>query len=147
MPRERVRMRVKHESTSRQASRLAWRRFFSGLPAAVVAVIAVSVVLFGNETPKSQLIREYAAAAKQATTDVRLDAADLYYRKLISLEPFNDEYQFQLALVADDQGNHQRAWGLMSRIAPDTAYGYGPAHLWQAERLYVIARKPSPPVT
>ena len=124
---------------------LTYLRFLFGLPAVVIAVTAIAAVLFGNETPKTRLVSDYLAAAQTAFRDDRLVEADLYYRKVVSLEPFNADYQYSLATTADAMKSPRRAWALMSSIAPDDKVGHGRAHLWQALRLYEIAKKPKPP--
>ena len=70
------------ELTAGERRTLTFLRMGFGLPALMVASLAIAAIVFGRETPKSQLVKDYSAAAEAALQDDRLDEADLFYRKV-----------------------------------------------------------------
>lgn len=136
----------------------SFRHLLQGLPALIVMVL-VGIGLVGRtsaartEAPKSGEIgfiswivpllsvgaskntEEYDQAAIYAFERKNFDAADVYFRALLQVDPTNEKYRFGLARTAEARGNFEQALALMQELAPRDAKGYAPAHYWQAVRL------------
>ena len=124
---------------------IEFRRLVLGLPSVVIATGAIFLVTQEHRT-RADLIGDYQWAAATAMRGQDWDKADVYYRKLAWLHETDVATQYGLALVAEQQGDHDRARGLMSDIAPDDSAGFGPAHFWLARDLVRRTnRKPPAP--
>ncbi len=82
----------------------------------------------GNSSSVSQIPEDL----KQQLTDVQKQEK-IYLEKLISLDNNNDEHKYQLAILAEQRGEEQKAISLLQMIGPFDEPGYWKAHLRLAE--------------
>jgi tetratricopeptide (TPR) repeat protein len=116
--------------------------FWLGLPALTLAATISVLVLAGARTAAFESARIYRESAQAALTAKELPAAELYFRRLRDLQPHDAAATYGAAVVAELQGDRNRARRLMRTIAPLDWAGYGPAHYWLARDL--LARRPLP---
>jgi tetratricopeptide (TPR) repeat protein len=108
---------------------------FWGLPAVVVATgLGIVTGLVRSETDTA-LVAHYQQAAIDAQQRGEEDAAALWMKKTVMLEPDAPQHQFQLALTAAQQGRRDQAREVMRRIAPRDEQGYSAAHFWLARDM------------
>lgn len=98
-------------------------------------ISAVAVLLFAAHRHQAQLQGDYLTAGHQALADQDFSLARFHYTKCIQTGDDSPQVQFGLGLSLEGLEEYERAWQLMSAIAPETEPGYGPAHWWLAQRL------------
>lgn len=123
-------------ATSRQARYLLY-----GMPALLVGLTVLGAVAYSAGFSKERLIRRYQNAAAQAEENENFDAAQVYYEKLTNLNPVDPRYRFKVGVVAEQQGDMARAYGIMKSLAPDDQPGYTHAHVWMAAKMFESAAK------
>ena len=105
---------------------------------AVVATTAISAVLLIG--PGQRVTNWYLQNATLALINKEYGNARLCYAGLLQREPDNPKYQFGLALSLFGLGDNSAALILTRRLAPEGEGGYGPAHVFVAERLVTDAK-------
>lgn len=115
------------------AMRLPPRAWLS-LPAILALGAAAAAAAWVAEAPADRMLI-YRRAADEALARGALEAADIYYRKLIAVEEYDAEGRYGRGLVAQRRGHIERATAIMHHIAPLDRPGYAPAHFWLAEQL------------
>lgn len=108
------------------------RFLWLGLPAVTVTVVAAAIVARAITESHEDLADRYEATADRALADDDLEAADVFYRKAVSLQPVDPALQYGLAITSARRGNVNRAIRLMRILAPRDKQGYARAHLWWA---------------
>lgn len=103
-----------------------------GLPAVLVILTVAGFLLTNASETDAELTRRYDDAARAALEEDDYDAAQVYYDKLVRLDPSEPKYKFALALLAERQDDIERARRLMAQLAPLERTAYGPAHFWLA---------------
>ena len=111
------------------------KKLLLGVPALVVASVAIVLLVLSFIYPKQRLVSRYDQAGFQAFNRGDFEQATIYYEKLCYLEPTEDRYRFLLARVREERNEWVGAYGIMAGLAPLDEYRYGPAHLWMASRL------------
>lgn len=112
-----------------------WHLAGTALPCLVVAMAIGMTVGSGWRVSKSDICHRNAVAAQEATAQGDLKTAEFCFRKQLQLNPDHPEPRFSLGLIAAKRGDMVRAQELISPLAPVDAEGYGPAHLWVADRM------------
>lgn len=112
-----------------------FRPLLRGLPAALVAGAMLTVIGLARHNTNNHVPDEYLNAAIEASHDENSGAADLYLKKLASLNAPAAEVQYSLAIAAEQQGDMSRARELLRNIAPADRQGDSRAHLWLARDL------------
>jgi len=142
-----------------------------GLPALVVAFVAVTAIgsvqllnkssleskydfLYQKTTAElTQLTKEIARDQKVQSIDSGSGQATLseehrvklldmrktqkiYLDKLISLDPKNDDYRYELAKLASSQGKRAHAFSILNELAPEDVPGYPKAHFVLAQHFF-----------
>lgn len=80
-------------------------------------------------------------ADKKSELEKAQSEEKIFLEKLISLDNSNDEYKFQLAMLAKDKGELQKALNLLQIIAPRDEPGYAKAHLTLAMHYLVESQR------
>lgn len=116
-----------------------WRAGFGGylhaVPAFAVGVAAVGFCARAAFLTEAELAQRYIEAARQARVEQRSTIERLCLERLLQLGDERAEYRYALAMLAQREGDHRRAGGIMAGLAVHTTTGYAPAHIWQARRL------------
>lgn len=122
-----------------------WPAMFWAFPAIAAAIVVPVLCLEGNRQrcAGSPLALWYTKAGCDAVEAKRFHEADLWFRKLTQWDSHSELATYGLALVAESQGDRERARQLMSEIAPDDKRGYARAHLWLARDLVRSEEIPS----
>jgi Tfp pilus assembly protein PilF len=107
----------------------------------VLASLATVLIVAPGKT-EYELTGEYLRRARFAFAKEEWEAADLYFRRCLQIDPRNDAARFGFALCADRRGDEARDVSLMSAIAGRGAAGEPRAHLWLAEKL--LSAQPTP---
>ena len=115
---------------SRPVRPLLW-----GMPAVSVAGAVLGALIVARAHARYGLAREYLQAVYQASRSGDWRAADLYLARLEWLRVSDPEIVFNMALLAEQRKDHERARQLMQRIAPADQTGYARAHYWLAVDL------------
>lgn len=127
------------------SKRRAWQRLTFWLAAApsllaVAGLLSVSFTLTRQSSVR--LATSYTQAAREALDAHDFRTARVALDRLMGLRPDDPWPRFALAEIYEATGETARAEALMNRLAPATASGYGPAHLWIARRLVPPDRIP-----
>jgi tetratricopeptide (TPR) repeat protein len=118
------------------AARKALVAFALGMPSLVVAAAClVACTLAMRQESESHNRIRYIKAGRQAVERENWAAGEMIGRKLVDLRPDDPTGRYLIALCADAQGETERAWRLMTQIAPRTAPGFAPAQWWLVCKL------------
>ncbi len=85
-----------------------------GLPALLIATVALLVLTLSWLYPKERLVGRYERAAYRSFNSANWDRAQIYYEKLCYLEPAEDRYRYLLALVRERKRELAGAYGIMA---------------------------------
>ena len=88
-----------------------WKSLLRGLPAVLVIAATAGAVVWQARITNFDLKRRYSKSAEKSLRAEDYDAADLALRKLIYLDPEDDEQRYELALVVAEQEDLVRATG------------------------------------
>lgn len=113
-----------------------WR----GLPALLVGGVSLGTIGFALATPRHELQARYLDRAQRALAARDYALAMTCYDRLAHLEDGRPDILFGLARSAEALGQPQRAIVIMRQLAAPDVAGYGPAHLWWAERLLGMSK-------
>lgn len=121
------------------------RLLLLGLPA-MILFTAIPVMAISGRTATSRLDvrRTYETAAARAALAEDHDAAALWFRKLLTLNPNDQEVKFHLALAVDAQGDTARANALFDQLTPLDKAGYPAAHFYRAGQIVDQEEPPTP---
>ena len=64
------------------------------------------------------------------------NAQKIYLDKLISLDPKNNDYRYELAKLASSQGKRAHAFSILNELAPEDVPGYPEAHFVLAQHFF-----------
>jgi tetratricopeptide (TPR) repeat protein len=123
---------------------LAWwrgrqvRLLLLGLPALVGAVSLAVVASACAITRTQEVEARYLVQAEQALKARDYARALTCYDRLAYRSADWPEVRFGMARAAEGLGQSDRALLLLSELAPLDKPGYGPAHLWRAQRLLSV---------
>ncbi|MBX3438406.1 MAG: hypothetical protein KF861_13020 [Planctomycetaceae bacterium] len=111
--------------------------FLRGLPALIV-LVAIPVLALSSRTTAMQESRKrnYLRAAINAAEQKDFAAAELWNRKLISIDSADQEAQFRLALAIEEGGDVERGREILARLTPRDVAGFLPAHRYLAAREF-----------
>ena len=142
-----------------------------GLPALIVAFLAVSAIGGVQLLSKSSLESKYdflyqkstaelSQLMKEISRDQKVQALDngagagtlskeqnqnlqelrksqkIYLDKLISLDPKNSDYRYELAKLAHSQGKRGHAFSILNELAPEDVPGHSEAHFVLAQHHF-----------
>jgi tetratricopeptide (TPR) repeat protein len=105
-----------------------WSQIGKGLPAIAAAVVLAVVLDAARSVGPVTLIPEYRRAADRAARDGDLAAAELWLRKVVWMDASDPAGQYALAMITAQNGDRERAYEMLQRIAPSAAAGYPEAH-------------------
>lgn len=121
------------------------RMLLFGLPAFVVlTAIPVMAISGRSATNQSQVRKTYERAAIAAAKAEDHESSELWCRKLLTLDPNNEDARFRLAVAINASGDETRAKPLFDQLAPAKGAGYPPAHFYLAGRLIEEGEQTSP---
>ncbi len=89
-------------------------------------------------------VERYRAAFNKAINKQQYETANLFLKKLDSLpgdRSESTELKFNRAVLDIGLGRTAAGMAVLSQLAPDDSFGYGPAHLWLAQKF--ISADPS----
>jgi tetratricopeptide (TPR) repeat protein len=113
----------------------SYKQLLWGLPVFVLllplAAIGGWTVLRGNESIAAQ----YRLAVKEAREKKDYERVQLYERKLAQLGVATELTDYQTALALAQDGEIEKAYDRMQRLAPLDKPGYLPAHYWIVQQL------------
>ncbi len=112
---------------SRPFKKLAW-----GLPALAILVGVPVLSALGSRGENSQAITRYAGLAGKAAKSGDHEAAELWWRKVVQLQPENPGYRMAWSGALRSQGRTERADAVLNDLANS---GYLPARLQLAKQL------------
>lgn len=147
------------------------RSLLLGLPAMIVAFLAVTAIggvqLLNKNSLESKydlLFQRTTADLKQLTKEIARDqklqsidngagqgtvseeqlenlselrsSQKIYLDKLISLDPKNNSYRFELAKLASSQGKRNHAFSILNELAPEDVPGHPDAHFVLAQHFF-----------
>ncbi len=121
------------------------RLLLFGLPAMILfTAIPVMAITGRSATSQLQIRRTYERAAVTAAQAEDFDAAELWYRKLLTLDPTSQEGKFRLALAIEATGDENRSGAMFDRLTPPKSAGYPPAHFYLAGQIVKEGKNPTP---
>ncbi|MBL8849874.1 MAG: tetratricopeptide repeat protein [Planctomycetaceae bacterium] len=120
-------------------SRREMRYLIRGLPSVFVFSFAAYLVVACRFGSDATLAQTYLSAARQAEAANSPAAAALLLERVATLRHDDQETLFELAVMAQQAGDQERAAVLIQKLAPDEGHGYLPAHLQVAR--YYLARQ------
>jgi tetratricopeptide (TPR) repeat protein len=107
-----------------------------GLPALAVLIgVCLSVHQRQEDSRWTQVSLRYQRAAQLALKGQNLEAAELWFRKVITLNPADEVARFQLALTREANGQQPQALRTFMALAPIGERGYVPAHVHLARQI------------
>lgn len=112
------------------------------LPAIIVGIGALAVTAVAYLRPQDKLISRYEKTGIQSMQNRNYRVARVCYERLLELQGDRPELVYRLALAEDGldktldaDKRTNRAYQLMTELAPDDAPGYIDAHLWKGDYL------------
>ncbi|MEZ6100099.1 MAG: hypothetical protein R3E01_14120 [Pirellulaceae bacterium] len=113
-----------------------YRDLLWGVPALVMlvplGVCGFNVAMIGE----AELVARYRRAMKREMEAGDYERVQLLGRRLQRLGEDVEYTRYQAALrLPDDRGGTERAYAIMSEMAPSNALGFIPAHVWIVQRL------------
>lgn len=117
-----------------QASR-NWRALLAGLPALFVVGIMVVIMVLRHHISREDQLGIYHRNAVFALNHDDLPAAEVYFRRMATIDEWAPQTTYGLGLIAARRGDYDRARSRMQLIAPANATGYALAHLWLAKDI------------
>src|SRR5262249_6324726 len=112
-----------------------FRYLLQGLPALLAGVGVVLLAVQIALTPRGELVARYQHEARRALQAGEHSTAQNCSERLTVLRGDEPDVRYGLALVAEAQGQPERARALLASLAPLDRQGYAPPPLWQAKRL------------
>ncbi|MFO0944510.1 MAG: tetratricopeptide repeat protein [Planctomycetota bacterium] len=112
------------------------------LPAIIVGIGALAVTAVAYLRPQDKLIARYEKSGISSMQAKNFKVARVCYERLLELQGDRPELVYRLALAeegldekVDADKRTNRAYQLMSDLAPDDKPGYIDAHLWKGDYL------------
>ena len=117
-----------------------WRRLALGLPAALVAAAAITVLGLNPTADQNKFRTRYRDEAEQALAAKRLPEAEVRYRRLAADANYPLDDVYGLARTLEAEGNARDTEALYTRLAPENTTGHPAAHVRRA--LQLLAENP-----
>ena len=112
------------------------RHLLHGIPA-VLGLVTISVVAVRVDLQAGALLEAYDREALVAFQKEDWEKAELMYDRLLLLvDADRPRANFNLGLVLEKQGEMDRAFAIMRKIAPPDTGGFAQAHRWLAEKIF-----------
>jgi len=87
-----------------------------------------------------------SVGANDSDTNVGMDLAEITSRRLIGLQPGNENARFYVAQGMEKRGLKPHARVMMNNLAPEDRLGFAPAHAWIVQDLIQSAQKNQTPL-
>ena len=111
-----------------------WRHLLFGIPA-VLGLVIIGVVAVRVDLQASVLLQVYDREALLAFQEEDWEQAELMYDRLLLLaDSDRPRANYNLGIVLEKQGEMERAFAIMRKIAPADTGGFAQAHRWLAEK-------------
>ncbi len=116
------------------------RYLIYGLPSIVIGLLAVFAAVYASTASQDTFIRRYERAKQEAIVNKDWREAITFARKLMELQPENDDVKLELSRILSQDDNEETrqisrtlAEGIFASLAPRESSGHPDAHVRQAQ--------------
>jgi len=107
-----------------------FKLLIQGFPALFAVIGVAALVANAQSMDRVSLAKDYLRAGLVAAKNTDYELAQSFLEKALTLEGHKDETKFMLAMVLNQAGKSDHCFAIMRALAPETANGFPPAHLW-----------------